>query len=151
MKRISLLERVVGCAVLGLLTLGASAQWSNPSDDIPAYNALPPSKTLPPVMSGGQLTGPYFAHPYQVTVYRMAAKIPVVLHQEPCYCRCDREMSHNSLHSCFEGTHGAACSTCMKEAVYSYQQTKMGRTPAQIRAGIEHGDWQGVELEKAAL
>jgi hypothetical protein len=102
-------------------------------------------------MSGSQLTGLYFQHPYQVIAYKMAAKIPNVLHQEPCYCRCDREMGHNSLHSCFEGTHGAACSTCMREAVYSYQQTKLGRTPAQIRAGIERGEWQTVDLEKAAL
>src|SRR5690348_17686746 len=35
-----------------------------------------------------------------------ALPIPVVLHQQPCYCYCDR-MGHNSLHSCFEGTHGA--------------------------------------------
>jgi hypothetical protein len=35
--------------------------------------------------------------------------------------------------------------------VYSYQQTKLGRTPAQIRAGIERGEWQTVDLEKAAL
>ncbi|RXH55900.1 hypothetical protein GRAN_2757 [Granulicella sibirica] len=147
----SLAKRIAGCAALALATLAASAQWSNPSDDVPAYNALPASKPLPPVLSGNQLAGPYFAHPYQVTVYKMAAKIPAVLHQEPCYCRCDREMGHNSLHSCFEGTHGAACSTCMKEAVYSYQQTKKGRTPAQIRAGIEHGDWQNVDLEGATL
>ena len=27
-------------------------------------------------MSGQQLSGPYFAHSYQVTAYKMAAKIP---------------------------------------------------------------------------
>lgn len=151
MTPINLAKRIAGSALLALLTFAAGAQWSNPADDIPAYNALPPSKPLPPIMSGNQLTGPYFAHHYQVVVYQMAAKIPKVLHQQPCYCRCDREMSHNSLHSCFEGTHGAACSTCMKEAVYSYQQTRKGRTPAQIRAGIEHGDWNGIDLDQAAL
>jgi hypothetical protein len=39
----------------------------------------------------------------------------------------------------------------MKETVYAYQQTKLGRTPAQIRAGIERGDWETVDLEKASL
>jgi hypothetical protein len=39
----------------------------------------------------------------------------------------------------------------MKEAVYAYQQTKKGQTPAQIRAGIERGEWQAVDLEKATL
>ena len=71
--------------------------------------------------------------------------------QQPCYCRCDREMGHNSLHSCFEGTHGAACSTGMKEGVFAYQMTKKGKTPAQIRAAIERGEWMNVDLEKAAL
>ena len=145
------MKKWIGCMALGLATLVASAQWSNPADDVPAYNATAPVKPLPPVLSGAQLTGPYFTHPYQVTAYKMAAKIPGVLHQQPCYCRCDREMNHNSLHSCFEGTHGAACSTCMREAVYAYQQTKKGRTPAQIRTSIERGEWQAVDLEKAAL
>lgn len=155
MTRVSIMilsmKRVLGCAVLGLVTLAASAQWTNPSADIPAYNASAPTKQLPAVLSGDQLTGIYFSHPYQIIAYKMAAKIPAVLHQQPCYCRCDRAMGHNSLHSCFEGTHGAACSTCMKEAVYAYEQTKKGLTPAQIRAGIERGEWQTVDLERAAL
>jgi len=145
------MKKLIGCAILGLVTLAASAQWSNPADDIPAYNMGAPSKPLPPIMSGTQLSGPYFAHPYQVTIYKMAAKIPAVLHQQPCYCRCDREMGHNSLHSCFEATHGAACSTCMKEAMYSYLETKKGKTPSQIRAGIERGEWMNLDLEKATL
>ena len=110
-----------------MATLVASAQWTDPAHDIPAYNVGAPSKPLPAIMSGSQLTGPYFQHAYQVTAYKMAAQVSKVLHQEPCYCRCDREMGHNSLHSCFEGTHGAACSTCMREAVYTYQQTKKGQ------------------------
>jgi hypothetical protein len=145
------MKRILGLLALGLVTVAASAQWSNPAVEIPAYNAKSPSKALPPILSGAQLSGPYFSHPYQVTAYKMAAKIPAVLHQQPCYCRCDVAMGHNSLHSCFEGTHGAACSTCMREAVYSYQQTKKGKTPAQIRAGIERGDWQDVDLENASL
>lgn len=145
------MKKLLGVLGVGLLTLAASAQWTNPASDVPAYNLAAPKQAPPPVMSGGQLTGPYFQHAYQVIAYKMAAKIPNVLYQQPCYCRCDREMGHNSLHSCFEGTHGAACSTCMKEGVYSYQQTKLGRTPTQIRAGIERGDWQQVDLEKAAL
>jgi hypothetical protein len=39
----------------------------------------------------------------------------------------------------------------MKEAVYAYQQTKKGLTPKQIREGIEHGDWETVDLAKAEL
>ena len=145
------MKRTLGCIALGLVTMVASAQWTNPSDDVPAYNATAPIKPLPPVLSGDQLTGIYFSHSYQVTAYKMAAAIPSVLHQQPCYCPCDKVMQHNSLHSCFEGTHGATCSTCMKEAIYAYQQTKKGQTPAQIRAGIERGEWQAVDLARATL
>ena len=145
------MKRLLGCAALVLVTLAASAQFSDPANDVPAYNAAPPTHALPPIMSGAQLTGPYFSHPYQIAAYKMAAKIPSVLHQEPCYCHCDRAMGHNSLHSCFEGLHGAECSTCMKEGVYTYLETKKGHTPAQIRAGIERGEWQAVDLETIHL
>lgn len=147
------MKRLFGLLGVALVTIAASAQWSGQGQpqDLPAYNSAPPHAPLPPTLSGKQLSGPYFAHAYQVTAYQMAGKIPAVLHQQPCYCRCDREMGHNSLHSCFEGTHGAACSTCMKEAVYAYEQTKRGRTPAQIRTGIEKGEWMNINLEQATL
>jgi len=145
------MKRLLGCLAVVLVTIAASAQFGDPAQDIPAYNAAPPTHTLPPVLSGAQLNGIYFSHPYQVTAYKMAAKIPAVLHQQPCYCRCDREMGHNSLHSCFEGTHGAACATCMKEAVYAYRQTQLHRTPAQIRAGIERGEWMNVNPEAITM
>ena len=145
------MKRVLGCLAVVLVAVAASAQFADPGNDVPAYNAGPPTHALPHIMNGAQLTGPYFTHSYQVTAYKMAAKVPAVLHQEPCYCHCDREMGHNSLHSCFEGTHGAACATCMKEAVYSYRQTKLGRTPAQIRAGIERGEWMKIDLEAITM
>ncbi len=140
------MKKMLGCLLLGLATVAASAQWSNPAEEIPAYNAKAPTHPLPKILSGDQLTGVYFSHPYQVTVYKMAAAIPGVLHQEPCYCHCDRALGHNSLHSCFEGTHGAVCSTCLKEGAYAYAETKKGQTSAEIRAGIERGDWQQVDL-----
>ncbi len=145
------LRRWGTCILLGTGTIVASAQWSNPSEDVPAYHAAAPAKGLPPVLSGDQLTGTYFTHPYQVVSYKIAAKIPAVLHQMPCYCRCDRALGHKSLHSCFEGTHGAACSTCMREAVFAYEQTKLGKKPAEIRAAIERGEWQNVDLLNASL
>ncbi len=145
------MKRGLGCALVGFLTIAASAQWSDPSDEVPAYHAVPPSKALPPVLTGDQLSGPYFTHQYQVTAYKIAEKIPAVLHQLPCYCRCDRALGHKSLHSCFEGTHGAACSTCMREAVFAFQQTKLGKTPTDIRGAIERGEWQNVDLVNASL
>jgi Protein of unknown function with PCYCGC motif len=142
------MRRVALGLVMGMATIGAFAQWSNPADDVPAYNAQPPSAKLPPILAGSQLKGPSFRYPWQVQVYQMAVKIPAVLHQLPCYCRCDRALGHNSLHSCFENTHGAECSTCAKEAVYAYRLTKQGKTPKQIREGIEHKEYESIDLDK---
>lgn len=142
------MKRILLTAVLGLITVAGYAQWSNPGDDIPAYHPAPPVRRadMPPILSGKELIGEYFRYPWQVKVYQEAAKIPSVLYQLPCYCRCDRALGHTSLHSCFEGTHGAICSTCAKEAAYAYQMTKRGWTPKQIRAGIERQEYDKIDL-----
>ncbi len=145
------MKRLLPLLAVALLTIAACAQYSNPAADIPAYNPGPPTKALPPILHDAQLTGVNFSQPYQVTAYRMAAKVSPVLHQLPCYCRCDQGMGHNSLHSCFEGLHGAECSTCMKEGVFAYQETKRGKTPVQIRAEIEKGLWMNVDLQHISL
>jgi hypothetical protein len=136
------------------LTMTASASWTMQEEEeggIPAYNAGPPPKgtKLPAILTKDQLWGEDAQYPYQTHAYELAAKIPTVLHQQPCYCYCDR-MGHNSLHSCYENTHGARCSTCLKELYYSYQQNKKGKTAAQIRAGIIRGDWKSIDLQSAA-
>ena len=145
-------HRALKLAFLFLVTLTMSAQWAMPqSGDVPAYNAAPPPKgtKLPPILTKADLWGDDAQYPYQTHAYELAAKIPTVLHQQPCYCYCDR-MGHNSLHSCFEGTHGAQCSTCLKELYYSYQQHRKGKTAAQIRAGIIKGEWRQIDLQTAA-
>ena len=73
-----------------------------------------------------------------------------MIYQQPCYCYCDRGMGHNSLHSCFSGTHGAQCGTCLKELYYTYTMHKQGKTAQEIRAGIIKGDWKLVDLATAA-
>jgi Protein of unknown function with PCYCGC motif len=125
------------------------AQYSDPQEDVPAYHPQPPVKgqTLPPILSGNQLTGPFFREKWQVEVYKEAAQISTVLYQLPCYCRCDRALGHTSLHSCFEGTHGAICATCAAEEAYAYKMTKLGKTPQQIRQGIERGDYKSIDLD----
>jgi uncharacterized protein with PCYCGC motif len=136
------------------VTLTLSAQWAAPQEDqgVPAYNAAPPpkGKKLPPILPKENLWAENAQFAYQTHAYELAAKIPNVIHQQPCYCYCDRGMGHNSLHSCFEGTHGAQCDVCMKELYYSYAQTKKGKTPAQIRKGITSGEWKQVDLETAS-
>jgi hypothetical protein len=137
------------------LTIAASSQWTiyaaNDEDRVPAFNATPPAKgaKLAPILTKGQLWGNNDEYPFQSHSYELAAKIPGVIHQLPCYCYCDRGMGHKSLHSCFEGTHGAQCSTCMKELFYAYQMTQQHKTAAQIRKGIIAGDWKTVDLQSA--
>jgi len=145
--------RALTLAFLVTIIMTWSAQFTAQEDEggIPAYNAGPPAKgtKLPDILTKDQLWGADAQYPYQTHAYDLAAKIPVVLHQQPCYCYCDR-MGHNSLHSCFENTHGARCSTCLKELYYSYQQHEKGKTAAQIRAGIIKGDWKLIDLQSAA-
>ena len=140
--------------VLGLgvfaLTAASYAQWSNPADDVPAYHPSAPLRVsaLPPIMAGAKLTGDNFRYPWQVHVYQQVAKISSVVYQLPCYCRCDRALGHTSLRSCFEGLHGTECSTCAQEGIFDYEQTKLGKTPAQIRAAIARHEYEKIDLDK---
>jgi len=149
------LYRVFTLVFLLAVTLTTSAQWTAQDQEgeggIPAYNAGPPPKgtKLPAILSKSDLWGQDAQYPYQTHAYELAAKIPTLLHQQPCYCYCDR-IGHNSLHTCFENTHGARCSTCLKELYYSYQQYHKGKTAAQIRAGIIKSEWKTIDLESAA-
>jgi hypothetical protein len=140
---------VLGLAVFAL-TAASYAQWSNPANDIPAYHPAAPLKVgaLPPILSGAKLNGPNFQYAWQRHVYEQVARVASVAYQLPCNCRCDRALGHTSLRSCFEGLHGTECSTCAKEGFYAYQQTKLGKTPAQIRAGIARHDYEAIDLDQ---
>jgi uncharacterized protein with PCYCGC motif len=148
-----LVYRGLTFAFLFLLTLTVSAQWVSQEDEngVPAYNAAPPPKgtKLPAILPKGELWEGDAQYPYQTHAYELAAKIEPVIHQQPCYCYCDR-MGHNSLHSCFETTHGARCATCLKELYYAYQQNQKGKKASEIRDGIIKGEWKQVDLKTAA-
>jgi hypothetical protein len=112
---------------LALLTAVCFAQ----SDHVPAFNNGPAKADQAQILPKDQLWGDAFQYPYQTKAYLLAAKIPNVINQMPCYCYCER-IGHNSLHTCFESTH------------------KLKKTPAQIRAGIVKGEWKEVDLDTAA-
>jgi len=138
---------------LFLITLTVSAPWATSQQEqgaVPAFNPGPPAKgtKLPPILTKDQLWAENAQYTFQTHAYELAAKIPVVLHQQPCYCYCDR-MGHNSLHSCFEGTHGAQCAVCLKELYYAYSMHKNGKTARQIRQGIMAGEWKQIDLKTA--
>jgi hypothetical protein len=119
-------------------------QHSNPTDEpVPAYHPQPPTDALPPTMQPA-----IFTEIGVFNAYTVAGRIKKVLYQEPCYCHCDRSEGHGSLLDCFVSRHGSGCDTCMREAFYSYEQTRKGKTPLQIREGIMRGDSQTVDLKK---
>jgi hypothetical protein len=142
---------VLGLLSFAIITVTTTWATSQQEGETPAFNAGPPAKgtTLPPILGKEQLWGENAQYPFQTHAYELAAKIPTVLHQQPCYCYCDRGMGHNSLHSCFEGTHGAQCSVCLKEAYYAYSMHQKKKTAAQIRQGIIKGEWKQVDLRTA--
>ena len=143
-------NRLLSALSVFAFALTMSAQWST-QEDIPAYHDAPPTKTskLAPILKPETLNikdSPWANA--QKKAYVIAAKIPGVLYQQPCFCHCDRHFGHDSLRGCFTDVHGSQCSTCMAEAFYAYQMTKKGATPKQIRAGIMHGDYQTIDLQK---
>jgi len=146
--------RILASAVLFLMVTVLSAPWleSEADQGVPHFNERAPAAgtELAPILSKDQLWGSNAQFPYQTHAYELAAKIPKVLYQQPCYCYCDRSMGHKSLHSCFSSTHGAECGTCLKELYYTYTMNKQGKTAREIRAGIIKGDWKLIDLETAA-
>jgi len=121
-------------------------QYVATDEPVPAYHAQPAQPAqgeLPPTMEPSLFTDKLIFNAYVV-----AGRVKKVLYQQPCYCHCDRSQGHGSLLDCFVSRHGTGCDICMKEAFYSYEQTRKGKTPAQIREGIMRGDWQKVDIAK---
>jgi hypothetical protein len=115
-------------------------------EPIPAYHKQPPSSPLGPTLDPQQ-----FSNMIVQNAYIVAARIKKLLYQQPCYCHCDRSQGHGSLFDCFAGNHGSECNVCMSEDFYTYEQSRKGKTAAQIRAGILEGDWRSEDLAKYQL
>src|SRR5256885_12922579 len=142
--------RILSALSVVVFAVSMSAQWSA-QNDIPAFHDAAPKKTakLAPVLKPETLHLEQNGYlEAQKKAYLVAAKIPGVLYQQPCFCHCDRHFGHDSLRGCFTDGHGAQCGTCMAEAIYAYRMTKQGKTPKEIRAGIMHGDFQSIDLQK---
>jgi Protein of unknown function with PCYCGC motif len=108
----------------------------------PYFKSAKAAKPLPAVLPASRFDG----RPVVVRAYEIAAKIPKVLAQEPCYCGCDKHFGHHCLLDCYASDHTAGCAVCVKEAFLAYEMTKLGKSPAQIREAIIRGDWKQVDL-----
>lgn len=143
---VALLICVAGITLLTLPreAVSLATQNAGKSDEpTPAYHSQVPAGALPQTMDPSS-----FENPIVQNAYALAAKVKRVLYQQPCYCHCDRSIGHESLLDCFAGKHASVCDVCVREGVYSYEQTQKKKTAAQIRAGIERGEWQQVDLSK---
>lgn len=118
--------------------------WQDVSaEPVPAFHTSVPVGPLPATLSPSLFTDPVGQNAYSI-----AARIKKILYQEPCYCHCDRSQGHGSLLDCYVSKHAAVCGICEREDFYAYEQSRKGKTAAQIRDGIERGDWQGVDVTK---
>jgi len=121
-----------------------SPQAPQAADEVvPAFHNEAPRGPLAQTLDPAQFTNVVVQN-----AYTLAARVRRILYQQPCYCHCDRSQGHTSLLDCFAGAHGSQCGVCMREAIYSYEQSHKGKTAAQIRAGIERGEWQQVDMSK---
>jgi hypothetical protein len=143
------MKHFLGVFAVVLAAAMTHAQFSSQQSAVPAFHASRPvpATVLPPILTQKQLAASGLILPAQVESYKAAARVSSVVYQMPCYCFCDRGHGHTSLRSCFESTHGASCSTCMQEALYSYRQSRKGQSAKMIRNGIMHGDYKLIDLE----
>jgi len=138
--------RVVLTAVAMVLVFWptrVTSQSQNAEESVPAFHTEAPHAALPDTL------GPsLFANVVVQNTYALAARIKKVLYQQPCYCHCDRSQGHKSLLDCFATKHGSECGVCLSEALYTYEQNRKGKNAAQIRQGIEKGEWRHVDISK---
>jgi len=133
--------------LIGLALLpqhAASGQAPNvPEEPVPAFHTALPRGPLPATLSPTEFTNVVVQN-----AYALAARVKKILYQQPCYCHCDRSQGHGSLLDCFASKHASVCDVCIREGLYSYEQSRKGKTAVQIRTGIERGDWQQVDITK---
>jgi hypothetical protein len=144
-KSIIICGLILCAAALGMAIAAprAASQLQSAEEAVPAFHNEPPQGQLPETLNPSEFTNVVVQN-----AYILAARVKKILYQQPCYCHCDRSQGHSSLLDCFASKHGAGCGVCMREAIYSYEQSHKGKTPAQIRAGIERGEWQQVDMSR---
>jgi len=149
---------LLGMSLPRVATVASQPASQQTSGDHPgAHRAATPGQPTPPYHKSAKEAKPFpplmpatrFAdRPVIAWAYHIAGQIPGVLAQQPCYCRCDKVFGHGSLLDCFASDHTAGCPICLKEAFLTYQLSKQGKTPSEIREGIIHGDWQKIDINR---
>src|ERR1700686_894138 len=122
---------------------GPSMSQAGGEEPVPAFHSTVPQGRLPETMSPT-----LFPDIVVQNAYTVAARVKKTLYQQPCYCHCDRSQGHGSLLDCFASKHASICEICIREGFYAYEQSRKGKSAAQIRAGIIKGEWQSVDATK---
>jgi len=137
-----------GFAAAGVLIIIMIWAASRPSSSLNSAESVPPyfasaeaARPFPTILPAVD----FRSYPAVQRAYAVAAQIPGVLAQQPCYCHCDR-MGHRSLLDCYASQHAAVCGVCLMEAQFSQQMTQQGQDPATIRQEIINGQWRNVQL-----
>jgi Protein of unknown function with PCYCGC motif len=118
-------------------------QQGGADDSVPAFHAQAPKDALPATMSPALFQDTLVANAYTV-----AGRIKKTLYQMPCYCHCDRSQGHGSLLDCFASRHGSACEVCIREDLYTYEETRKAIPAAKIREGIIRGEWSRLDITR---
>jgi len=109
-----------------------------------SYHEQPPTGKLPATLDADQFTENKTAF----VAYSIAAKIPTLLYQEPCYCPCDKMEGHQSLLDCYTSQHGVHCHICARGVIFTYEQARAGKSAVQIQAAMEKGGLWEFDREK---
>ena len=123
-----MMVRTVKLLALAALTTGVLTAGCSPSEPETEWKPVPVQKPaaessasptaarrVPPYHASAEAAKPipqlvpaeYFRdYPLVARAYRIAAEIPGVIAQQPCFCYCDK-IGHRSLLDCYASDHGA--------------------------------------------
>ena len=161
---------VIGIAVFafkrgGDTTAEAPASQTPPSANTPKAKGAEPTPEIIAATEAQAAFGPHkqadlppipfadYPPPRPVAVvtaaFQFAAEHPEVASYIPCFCGCDKTMSHKGNTDCFVRSraqngdviewepHGIECAVCIDVATRSRQMHASGASVTQIRAAIE--------------
>jgi Protein of unknown function with PCYCGC motif len=133
--------------MLILCPAGAST-WGQDTQTVEthSYHGHPPVTPPPPTLDPNLFKDKHIAF----VVYTLARQIEPTLYQVPCYCPCDRFDGHTSLLDCFTDRHGEHCPRCQIEVIYCFEQWKLGKTPTEIRKGLEEHEATRIDAKAYA-
>ncbi len=143
------LWRTVAVVLLGFGFVGVLSWYEgrralkaeSESRSVPPYKCPAMAGTIPPLVPANHFRD----NPLAQRAYRIAAEIPTIVAQQPCYCHCEK-LRHESLLDCFTSDHAANCLICIEEVLLVHRMNKRGSKVEEIRNAIIHGKWRDVDV-----